>query len=277
MVPALPTLPAVLVFRLMNASTRPSAAPARLESRWDDVAGLRVHARVGGLGVPVVLVHGYGVSSRYMLPLAAALCGACSVYMPDLPGHGLSEEPSEALGIGGLAEALGDWLEVVGLERPAVVANSMGCQVVTELAARSPAVLGPMVLIGPTVDPRKRTARHQIFGALRDSAREPASLVALAALEGVGGNIRRLRAAARSALADRMEERLPTIEQSTVVVHAEQDGLISREWAEEVADLLPRGRLVVVPGEPHAIPYTQPLLIAELVLELIAEEDEQAA
>ena len=133
----------------------------------------------------------------------------------------------------------------------------MGCQIVTELAVRRPERVGPMVLVGPTIDPGRRSARHQIFGAMRDSAHEPALLVALAGREWAG-NLGQLRTLARSVLADRIEERLPAIEQPTIVVHGEKDGLVSREWAEEAAALLPHGRLVIVPGEPHAIPYPNP-------------------
>ena len=256
-------------------STSLRASPT-LDSRWDEVAGVQVHAHVGGAGLPVVLVHGYGVSGRYMLPLARILASSCSAFAPDLPGHGRSEQPATPFGIGDLADALGNWLDAVGLERPAFVANSMGCQIVTELAVRRPERVGPMVLVGPTIDPGRRSARHQIFGAMRDSAHEPALLVALAGREWAG-NLGQLRTLARSVLADRIEERLPAIEQPTIVVHGEKDGLVSREWAEEAAALLPHGRLVIVPGEPHAIPYTQPGLVAGIVRELIAEEGEHAA
>lgn len=249
-----------------------SAAPLR--SRFDLVGGVRVHARAGGGGPPVVLVHGYGVSGRYMVPLARELARDCAVFVPDLPGHGRSETPAEAQTIETLADALGEWLEVVGVERAQLVGNSMGCQVITELAVRRPELVGSLVLVGPTVDPAKRGARHQVFGALRDSRNEPALLVALAAKDGAGWSFRRLLATARSVLADRMEDRLPSIECPAVVVHGEKDGLVSHEWAERVAGLLPHGRLVVLPGEPHAIPYTQPALLGAIVRELLAEEGE---
>jgi 2-hydroxy-6-oxonona-2,4-dienedioate hydrolase len=247
-----------------------------LESRWDDVGGVKLYARSGGEGSPVVLLHGYGLSGRYMLPLARILASSCSVFVPDLPGHGRSERSAAPLGITSLADALGDWLDVAGLERPAFVANSMGCQIVTELAVRRPEQVGAMVLVGPTIDPGRRSARHQIFGALRDSAHEPALLVALAGREWAG-SLGQLATLARSVLADRIEERLPSIEQPTIVVHGEKDGLVSREWAEQAAELLLRGRLVVVPDEPHAIPYTHPQLLAGIVQELIAEEAEHTA
>src|SRR4029453_7770038 len=114
-----------------------------LTSRRFDVSGLRVHVRVGGAGMPVVLLHGYGISGSYMVPLGRSLAPSFSVFVPDLPGFGRSEQPRQPLSIAELASALADLLDVVGLERPAFVANSMGCQVVTELAVRRPHRVGP--------------------------------------------------------------------------------------------------------------------------------------
>ena len=176
-----------------------------------------------------------------------------------------------------MADALGQWLDAMDVQEPIVVANSLGCQIVTELAVRRPEQLGPLVLVGPTVDPARRAARHQLFAALRDSVREPAALLALGARDGVQARLRPLVANARSALRDRIEDRLPHMRQSTIVVHGEHDRFVGREWAERAAALLPRGRLVVVPGEAHAVHFTRPRLVADLVLELAAEDPARAA
>jgi pimeloyl-ACP methyl ester carboxylesterase len=239
---------------------------------WNNVAGSRMHAVVVGNGPPVVLVHGYGVSGTYMLPLARALAPSYSAFVPDLPGQGRSEQLRGKVSLGSLADALGDWIEANALGRPTLVANSMGCQIVTELAVRRPAEAGSLVLIGPTVDPARRAARHQLFGALRDGAREPLSLVAIAARDDAAVGLRALLATARVVLADRIEDRLPLIEQPTVVVRGEEDGFISRAWAERVATLLPRGRLVPIAGEAHAVHYTRPDLVAGIISELSLEE-----
>ena len=248
-----------------------------LSSRRLDVSGLRVHIRVGGAGTPVVLLHGYGVSGSYMVPLARSLAPSFSVFVPDLPGFGRSEQPRKPLSIGELASALADLLDVVGLERPAFVANSMGCQVVTELAVRRPDRAGPIVLVGPTVDPQRRNARRQLLGGLRDAAREPGSLLARTACDDARFGIGALLATARSALADRIEERLPLITQPALVVRGERDGFVGQSWAETAAALLPRGQLVVVPRQPHAVHYTRPDLIAGMVDALVAEEVEQVS
>lgn len=248
------------------------ADASALRTVWTDLRGKRMHAVAIGEGTPVVLVHGYGVSGAYMLPLARSLADSCSAFVPDLPGQGKSEQLSGAINLGEHADSLGAWVEANELVHPAFVANSMGCQVLTELAIRRPEQVGPMVLVGPTVDPARRGRRHQLFSALRDSAREPLSLIALAARDDLATGPRVLLSTARAVLADRIEERLPLIEQPTVVVHGDQDAFVGREWAERVATLLPQGRLQVVPGEPHAVHYTRPELVAALVHALLVEE-----
>jgi pimeloyl-ACP methyl ester carboxylesterase len=234
-----------------------------------------MHAVTGGHGPPVVLVHGLGISGTYMLPLARSLATTCSVFVPDLPGEGRSGQPSGPWSISAMADALGAWQDTVGIHEPLVVANSMGCQVVTELAVRRPGRLGSLVLIGPTVDPSRRGARHKLFAAFRDSLHEPVSLLAIAARNNVAIDVRPMLRAIRATLADRIEERLPLVAQRAVVVYGDDDGFVSLGWAERAAALLPRGRLVVVPSEPHAVHYTRPDLVAGIVRELLGEEAEQ--
>lgn len=256
----------------MDAIQACSSTSPPLVSRWDDVGDVSIHSRVGGTGPPVVLVHGYGVSGRYLLPLARVIAARCATYVPDLPGRGRRGRPAAGTGIGDLADALGDWLDVVELSSPALVANSMGCQIVTELAVRRPDRVGPLVLIAPTIEPARRAARHQIIRALRNSTHEPAGLVTLAVRDTARRGVASLHVMARSALADRIEERLPHVHQRTVVVHGGNDRFVSRRWAEEVVGLLSHGSLLVVPDGSHAVPYTHPGLVAGVVEQLIARD-----
>src|SRR5262245_44725245 len=81
-----------------------------LRSSWVPVEGLPIYTVVGGDGPPIVLVHGFGVSGGYMLPLARVLAETRSVLVPDLPGHGRSGRASGAWGIPEMARVLGTWL-----------------------------------------------------------------------------------------------------------------------------------------------------------------------
>ena len=87
-------------------------------------------------GPAVVLVHGLVVSARYMIPAMKRLALRHRGYAPDLPGFGKSGKPAHVPGVPGLSDALACWMRKLGLSRTALVGNSMGCQIIAELAAR---------------------------------------------------------------------------------------------------------------------------------------------
>lgn len=245
----------------------PVAEHEKPRSVWTTVDGLRVHARVAGPedAPPVVLVHGLVVSGLYMAPTQRLLAPAFRVYAPDLPGFGASGKPARALDVGGLSESLAAWMRAVGLGRAALLGNSMGCQVITELALRHPGLVGRVVLQGPTMDRRGRGALRHVGRLLIDVvAREPPSLLAVEGLDLLRAGVGRSWRTLRYALNDPIEERLPAVRVPALVVHGSRDGISPRPWAEEVARLLPRGRLVVIPAA-HAANYSAP---AELVREI---------
>jgi len=238
-----------------------------LRRRWERVAGLRGHARDGGIGSPLVLVHGLAVSSLYFLPLARRLEGLHRVLAPDLPGHGLSGTPPRALGIEELADALLEWLDVCGVGRAPLVANSLGCQVAVDVAVRAPERVERLVLVGPTMDPAAPTLLGQALRLARDVPREPFGLNLAEARDYLRTGPRRILATARAALADPLEEKLPRVEAPALVVRGGRDPIVPQAWAERVTELLPRGRLAVVPGEPHAVHWSAADEVARLVQE----------
>jgi pimeloyl-ACP methyl ester carboxylesterase len=214
---------------------------------------------------PVVLVHGLVISSRYMVPLARALAPDFPVYAPDLPGFGESGGPRRALGVPELAEALHAWMRALGLPRAALVANSFGCQIVAELAARHPEAADRLVLQGPTVDADARSLPVQVWRTLRNGRTEPPALGRISAVDyakaGLGRTVRTMRAMMR----DRIEDKLPRVRAPTLVVRGSRDPVVPRAWAERVARSLPDGRLAVVEGGTHTLNYADPDRLAAVV------------
>jgi pimeloyl-ACP methyl ester carboxylesterase len=203
----------------------------------------------------VVLLHGLGVGPAYLQPLARALRG--DVLTPQLP--------REPMPMHELAES------VVPLLPAAVVANSMGCQVAVELAIRRPELVPSLVLIGPTVDPHLRPLWRTVRGFLRDAVREPLPLWWIAARDYAAMGPVRFVKTARYAWRHRIEERLPLVQQPTVVIRGARDGLASQRWCEEAAALLPNGRLRVIDGHAHAVHYTAPSVVAQEVEQHLGE------
>jgi pimeloyl-ACP methyl ester carboxylesterase len=240
--------------------------------RWDTVDGLRMHAYVDPEPTtkpPLVLVHGLGVSTRYLRPTGERLLPAFAVYAPNLPGFGPSDKPRPPLGLEGLAGALEGWLRTAGIERPTLVANSFGCQIAVELAARAPAIVGRLVLVGPTVDRHARSITRQLFGLARDSLSEPLALNLLVVRDYLRAGPIRVWKTAQEALADPIEDKISRLEQPLLIVLGERDGFVSEPWARELEARAPNARLEIVPGAAHAVNFNSPDALAKLVRKFV--------
>jgi pimeloyl-ACP methyl ester carboxylesterase len=242
-----------------------------LESRFDEVDGLRIHALADGdpARPAVVLAHGAAVSSLHMRLTAETLAPRFHVLVPDYPGHGRSDDPPEVLDAVGLAAFLARWLEAVGLPRVHLLGNSFGCQVIAELASRRPGLVDRLVLQGPTVDPAAHGLRQLgrwFVNARREGATQPQETFKQWAQAGPRVFWRTLR----SMDAHRIERTLPHVEAPTLVVRGSRDPIVTQAWAEEAARLLPNGRLAVIEDETHTIVLSAPEKLAAVVQPFLA-------
>ena len=112
-------------------------AIARRRVTLADGTDMRVLEAGPSSGRPVVLVHGWAVTAylwRYNIEALAR--AGYHVFACDMPGHGLSDAP-QAKGSYTLEVQAGRLLQLfdaLGLERPTVVAQSMGGRVAFEAA-----------------------------------------------------------------------------------------------------------------------------------------------
>lgn len=237
------------------------------------VGGERLRVRIYGRrgAPPIVLVPGLGMSSLYLMPTAVQLADRFEVWSPELPGSGGSDRPERALDIPELADALAGFLATVGLGPVPLLANSLGCQVLVDLAARHPERVACLVLVGPTFDPRKRSPADQAGRLLLDGLRENPSLVPVAMFDYLRTGVRRFWQTFEYALADPVHEKLPEVRQPVLVVRGGRDPIVSQRWAEEVVRLLPRGELAVIPRAPHGANYSSARELARVVRPFVLE------
>ena len=249
--------------------SRKTAWSAALQSRVTDIGGLRLHDRGAGEGRPIVFVHGLAVSSRSFIPTIEALAPFYDCRAVDLPGYGVSDDPGRVLDIPGLADALASWLEAAGLSGASLVGNSAGCQVVADCAARFPALVGPLVLVGPTVDPAARSGLRQFLRFLRTGLRADVTQTPLLISDATRAGWARVARTYRFMLADHIEQKLPDIAQPTLLVRGSADPIVPQRWIEQATRLLPDGRCEVVSGGGHIVHYTLPQSVGLLIREFL--------
>ena len=141
------------------------------------VDGTSVYCRrsTRGDGVPVVHVHGFAISGKYLMPTARALATRWVNVVPDLPGYGLSERRDVVLGIPALAEAVLALLDTLDIHRAVLVGNSMGCPINLEVAHQAPGRVQALVLVSPAGGvhnrPLGRALRQLAWDAVRENPR----------------------------------------------------------------------------------------------------------
>jgi pimeloyl-ACP methyl ester carboxylesterase len=232
-----------------------------MTSRWTTIGSLSVHSRawispqlIGQ--PPIVLVHGLGVSSRYMVPTAERLSADYRVYAPDLPGFGRSPSPPRPRTIVEQARTLGDWLRESELSAPVLVGNSYGCQVIAELMMQRPNCARALVLSAPTIEPSRRSAWGESARLLSDAPLESPRLVPLVIRDYLLAGPRAILFTLGDALADRIEEKLPRVTIPTLIVRGTSDPIVSNDWVNFLAQGMPHGSVRLLEGAPHAVNFS---------------------
>lgn len=260
-----------------------------LEHRSVRVGRHILSSYVFGHGPPVVLLHGLAATKLSYLPLLPALARNHRVIVPDLPGHGESTKPRASYTPAYFASVILGLFDELGLDRAAVIGNSMGGRIALEVAAESDRVRG-LVLLDPApagvsfplyvrllrmlptgvgavpIPLRKRIVAFGIRSLFADPDRLPRG----AYLAGADEFIRiyrhgRARVALLSAIRglmtddeDRFWERMAGIETPTLVLWGNEDRLIPVRLGRRLAETMPGARLVVLPGVGHVPQFEVP-------------------
>jgi pimeloyl-ACP methyl ester carboxylesterase len=120
-----------------------------LRTGYVKVGGLTLHHTYGGLGRPLVFIHGLGSSGyiewRFNLEYLAR---TNRVFAPDLPGYGKSDKPPSArYGIPYFARIIDRYLQSRRLRDATIVGTSMGGRIALEVALNYPARVGRLVIV----------------------------------------------------------------------------------------------------------------------------------
>jgi pimeloyl-ACP methyl ester carboxylesterase len=261
----------------LRASFETRRQPARLGR----VQTRRLHAPSGPLwarasaagtpdGLGVVLVHGVIVSSRYLMPLADELAARFPVLVPDLPGYGLNVPPPSPPSLAELADAVAAAARDAGHRRLAIVGNSFGAQIAIEAALRHPDMVERLALIDLSTDPSARSFPRQFLRWARCGVDEHLSILPVMARDLIDLGPRQAIHLLRVMMRDRPEQKLGAVRQPTLVVRGGRDRLVSAAWAAETTGLLPRGRLVTIPGYAHMPHWSGALALAPILRDFLA-------
>ena len=235
-----------------------------------EAKGTKIFYTLEGSGESrVVLLHGWGCSSRLMESPASALREDHQVLALDFPGHGQSGRPPEPWGVPEYAECLKELLEKLDFLPCAAVAHSFGCRVAAWAAGEWPEMFTRLVFTGaaglrkpPTEEGEKRA---EAFRRKKDLAKK---IGRIPLLSGLGQDIeKRLRqkygSADYNALDEEMRktfvrvinldlrDRYPLIRQPVLLLWGDADTETPLWMGREMEKLIPDAGLAVLEGGTH--------------------------
>lgn len=241
--------------------------------------GRRLAWREAGAGRPLVLLHGWAMSSAVFQEVMPMLAEEFRVLAPDLRGHGASD-PGPGYLFADFAADLTEWLAALDLHDAAVLGWSLGGQVLLELYPAVRARVTRVLLVGttPCFAAREDWPDGLPDGQVRAMARDlrrhyEKTMGDFFALQFAGEELSRERyrrivefavrggrlPAAEVALAALetlrtvdLRCRAGEIDRPALVVHGSLDRIASPAAAAWLADRLPGGRLAELPAAGHA-------------------------
>jgi pimeloyl-ACP methyl ester carboxylesterase len=219
--------------------------------------------RAGSADLPsIVLIHGLGVSGDYYLPYAKCLSDHFDVHILDLPGYGTTPKPPKALMIRQLSRLVSGYVVQQNVPTPILVGQSMGAQIISHVAADSPAVISGIILVAPTSNRAERTLPHQAFRLAQDTFKERLSTNLIVFSNYLKMGFFRYLATAKDMVKDNLEETLKQVTVPVLVVYGTEDPIVPKEWAERLVKAAQNGSIAKVKGAPHLIQMDEPQELA---------------
>lgn len=205
---------------------------------------------------PYVLVHGLGMTHRYLDRLRSELAADAVVHSVDLPGYGRDPRPKKQLGVEDHAALIVEALTVLGVRSPTLIGHSMGVQFVTAVALRAPALAEHLVLIGPVVDRLRRTILQQAVSLGHDTFRESPSANLIVSSDYLRTGLRWYARQLVPMMEYLLERAIERVRCPVLVVRGGRDPVARRRWCRELAARALEGSFVEIGGQPHVVQHS---------------------
>ena len=141
------------VFNLSGCGTEPHLNSDELAQKYPDkkyiqIDGVSLHYDQQGLGPPLILLHGFPISSHIWRNIIPGLTYGTTVYALDLMGFGFSEKPPDQIyTLETYVTQLSTFLDTLHLENPILAGQDIGALIATLYTIRNPAKVRKLILM----------------------------------------------------------------------------------------------------------------------------------
>lgn len=225
-----------------------------MNGRTEHLNGVELYFEVHGSGEPLLLLHGYGGCSQDWAKLASEWAPHFQLIIPDMRGHGRSNNPAKAFRHDDSAADMLALLDHLGISTFKGLGISGGGNVLLHLATGQPDRVKAMALVSATS--YFPAQARSIMRQYPDSLSEADWDIMRRRHPGGDEQIKAILAGTRS-FADGYDDMnftppfLATIKARTLIVQGDRDPLYPVEISMEMAKAIPQSSLWVVPDAGH--------------------------
>jgi pimeloyl-ACP methyl ester carboxylesterase len=237
--------------------------------RLGDLVGRLYASRRPGVersGPPMVLVHGIGVSHRYLNRLHRLLAESADTYSLDLPGFGGTPNPGRQLTVADYAGFVLAALDQAGVGPCVLIGHSMGVQFAVEAARQQPGRFTQLVLMGPVVDEKRRTVARQALDLTLDCLFfETAASNFLVLTDYFRCGPRWYLTELPVMMSYRTEESIAEVATPVLILRGSRDPVASRDWCRLLEQRAGDGEFHEIPGCGHVVQHAGAGRVAEAI------------
>ncbi len=214
------------------------------------VNGVTLHYYVIGQGKPIVLIHGNGEDHNiFRVEIDQLVAAGYSVYAPDSRGHG-ANEPLTEYHYDDMAEDVYEFIQAMGLTKPALYGHSDGGIIGLLLEIRHPGTLRTLAISGTNLSPEGLLPSFiREYTALNQERPDP--LITLMLTEPCihPEALRNIR--------------IP------VLVTAGENDLVLRSETEKIAEAIPNSQMIIVANEEHGSYIVNSKVMGNLLIDFL--------
>lgn len=257
------------------------------EELFLDIHGVKTCVRKGGSGPALVYWHGAGAAGQWF-PQHELLAEQFTVYAPDNPGWGSSDKPEWMDAIQDFVLHHDSVFRELGLERPVLVAHSLGGWMASEFAATYPERLSALVLVNAAGMPFTTEPVPDFFAAMARGGEErsrllfykpevadaffPKEMTPMQRLAAYGEITATARIAWQKWFDDKLPRRLARVLAPTLVLWGAEEKLFPVALAQKFAEAISGAKLQLIAECGHMMPFENPGAFVEAIITFCRQE-----
>ncbi len=234
--------------------------------------------------VPIVILHGWGLSGEKFSPLADVLKKrGYAVFTPDFPGFGSSDMPDHPLTLSDYARFLHEYLQKNSIECPILIGHSFGGRVSLKYQQMYPKSIRVIILTGtPGFTPihRKKLLAFILLAKIGGAfwSLPPFCLFKETVQRWyyyvVGAReFYRAEGSMRQTFKNIVREELTSAMKSVnipcALIWGGNDTIVPIRIAQKMSEVIPGATLISIADADHGVPFRQPGIFSDKVEEFI--------